>query len=321
MNNNRRQFLQNSSLLAAGYLLAKPFKTVAGSSKNSFVTCKPQPNSVNIIHTTDLHGRLHPFAFGELQSIGGLHNIHSVVKDRTSASILVDAGGFLNDGGSFSDHAHMITMMSKTNYAAVTIGGNELLQGEKYLASLVPYMNFALINCNYDFSEPMLKAKVVPYYIVRYGEYKVGITGVGPVIGRRTNTENIAFGNPYERASEVAAYLKSQKDCDLVVCLSNLGFEQKNRVPDNKGFAAASEGIDIIIGGNDKAITHPQMVFRNSQNKQVVLSTGGYGGSILGSVTFGFNETRQLQSFNSKNYVPGSDAGSSFFNNLQKLTA
>jgi len=321
MNNNRRKFLQSSSLLATGLLLAKPFKAISGISKNSFVTQQPRRNSVQILHTTNLHGRLQPFALGELQNIGGLYNVHSLATNHINTSVLVDAGDFLNGKGSLADHTQMIAMMNKTKYTAVTIGDNELLQGEEYLASLVPHMNFALVNCNYGFSEPALKDKVVPYHTVRHGDYRVGITGVGPMLkGQRTN-KNVTFSNPYDRANEVAAYLKSQLNCDLVVCLSNLDFEQKNGEPDNKTFAAASKGIDIIIGGNNKAIKHPQVVLRNNQKKQVIVSTGGYGGSILGTVTFGFNETKALQTFNCKNYVPGSAAGSTFFNNCQKLTA
>lgn len=317
MNNNRRKFLQSSSLLATAYLFGKPLKTFAGISTNTFLNQRLPLNAVQIIHTNDLHGRLHPFAFGDLHNIGGLHNIHDVIKNKDIAPVLVDSGDFLDANGSFSDHINMISQMNKVKYTAVTIGDKELKQGEAYLASLVQYMNFSIVNCNYSFSNPVLKAKVRPYLVVRFGQYKVGITGVGTLV----SAKNITFSQPYKKANEVAGYLKNKLNCDLVICLSHLGLENKNDGPNNRDFAIQSENIDVIIGGNEKAVMHPQLVLKNKEKKQVIVSTGGFGGSILGTLTFSFNKDRGLQNFNCKNYIPGTVAGSSFYDNYKKLTA
>jgi 5'-nucleotidase len=245
MNNNRRKFLQSSSLLATGFMFAKPLKTFAGVSNTSLLKEGLQLNTVQIVHTSDLHGRRQPFAFGGLHNIGGLNNIHSVIKAGSAAPLLVDAGDFLDGNTSLSDHVNMIRLMNSTNYTAVTIGDKELLQGEAHLASLVPYMNFTVVNCNYHFSNPVLKAKVQPYHVVRYGQYKIGITGVGPSLAGRGHADGVTYSQPYEKANEAALYLKHQLHCDLVICLSHLGFEQENGRPDNKTFAAASENIDL----------------------------------------------------------------------------
>lgn len=320
MNNNRRKLLQGASLLATGYLLGKPLKTMARVSTNSFLNRHLQLNTVNITHTTDLHGRLYPFACGDLYNVGGLHNIHDAVKANAAAPLMVDAGGFLKGNGLLDDDINMIRLMNKTNYSAVTIGHNELKNGEAYLASLVQNMNFAMVNCNYSFSNPALTSKVQPYHVVRCGQYKIGITGVGTLLSGGTYA-GITFSQPYKRANEVAGFLKNQLDCDLVICLSQLGFEHKNGKPDNKTFAAASQNIDVIVGGHDKNIAHPQVVLCNGEKKQVIISTGGYGGSILGTLTFGFNADRAVQTFDCKNHVPGSGAGTTFYENYSKLRA
>jgi 5'-nucleotidase len=320
MNNNRRKFLQNSSMLATGYLLAKPFKTIAGTQTNSFLNQRLKLNTVEIIHTSDIQGRLYPFAVGDLHNIGGLHNVHSVIKNISAKPVLVDAGNFLGGNARFTHDVAIAGLMNKVKYTAVTIGEKELLHGEAYLASLAGYMNFALVNCNYAFSNPILKAKILPYHIVRYGQYKIGITGVGPLPGG-SYAENITCSHPYKKANEVAQYLKHQLNCNLVICLSQLGFEQAGSQPDNKGLATASENIDVIIGGNSTAIAHPQVILSNNAKQQVVVSTGGYGGSILGTLSFGFNQNMAMQAFNCKNHVPGSAAGSSFYSNYTKLRA
>jgi 5'-nucleotidase len=320
MNNDRRKFLQGTSLLATGYLLGKPLQTMAGGRTGSFLNRQLQLNAVKVIHTSDLHGKLRPFAFGDLNNIGGLYNIQPVVKSNGVAPVLVDAGGFLGGDALSNDDINMIRQMNNTGYSAVTTGDNELKNGEDYLASLMQYINFAVVNCNYSFSNPVLKSKIIPYHVVRCGQYKIGITGVGPLLNG-SRYAGINFSNPYNKANEVAGYLKNQLNCNLVICLSHLGFEHKNGRHDNKAFAAASENIDIIAGGHDKNIAHPQLVLQNRQKKQVIISTGGYGGSILGSLTFGFDENRALQTFNCKNYVPGSGAGTSFHDNYTKLRA
>lgn len=301
-------------MLATGYLLAKPAKSMAGGPASSFLSRYFNLNKVEILHTGNLHGNLNPIALGELNNIGGLHNVHTVVKNNSNTPLLVDAGGFLNGKQSVSHDVSMISQMNKTGYTAVTIGNNELTNGEAYLASLMQHMNFAVVNCNYHFGDAALKAKVQPYLVVRNGQYKIGITGVGPV------QSNIACSQPAKKANEVAGYLKSQLNCDLVICLSQLGFEQKGGNAANKAFAAATENIDIIIAGNDIGVVNPQLILKNNEKKQVVLSTGGYGGAVLGAVTFGFNSDRGLQTFNCKNYVPGATA-LSFYDNYVKLTA
>ncbi len=315
MNNDRRKFLQSTSLLATTYLLAKPLKSIAGVSTNNFLSRRLQLNAINIIHTGNLHGKLYPFALGDLNNVGGLHNIHSIVKDSRMAPMVVDAGGFLGNSGLIDNDINLVRQMGKTGYTAVTIGDKELAKGEAYLASLVPYMDFTVVNCNYNFSDAALKAKVSAYHIVRHGQYKIGITGVGPI------NSNVAGSDPVKKANEVAGYLKNELNCDLVICLSQLGYEQKSDQTGNKAFAAASENIDIIIGGHDKTVVHPQLIIRNNEKKQVVLSNGGFGGAVLGTVTFGFNDKRGLQTFNCKNYVPGTNAGSSFHDNYTKITA
>lgn len=301
--------------MATGCLFGKPLKTIAGISTNGLLNRNFLLNAVNIIHTSNLRGRLNATTVGAMPGAGGMHNVHHVVKNNSVMPILVDAGGFINGYASASDDLNMIRLMNNTGYTAVTIGANELLHGEDYLAALLPYIDFPLVNCNYSFTHPALKERVATYHVARYGQYKIGITGVGPQL------PGMAFDDPNEKANETAGYLKNRLGCDLVICLSHLGFKQKNGLPDNKTFAAASKNIDAILGGDEKNIVPPQVILRNAEKRQVVVGNGGYGGSVVGSLNFVFNENRGLQNFACKNYVPGSVAGSSFYENYKKLSA
>lgn len=321
MNNMRREFLKSSSLLTTAFFLSNPFKSSAGLSMASFVNSSLHLNEVSILHTNDLHCRIDPFTHGELNNIGGLYNINSVIKANSASHILLDAGDFLDMEGSSVDHKNMIAMMNKTGYEAVTIGDKELSKGQNYFASLVSCMNFKLVNCNYEFSDPVLKSKVLPYHVIQYGEYKIGITGVGPDIRGKKYSHGIEYHQPYKKANEVAGYLKNQLNCDVVICLSHLGLEQKQGQQGNRNFAAASENIDVIISGHNKNSIHPQMILRNKQKSQVIVSNAGYGGSILGKLNLTFDKERKLHQFQCRNFIPGALANSSFYTENRKLSA
>jgi 5'-nucleotidase len=317
--NNRRKFLQTSSLITTGFLLGKPFKTIAGRGDSAVYNENLTANDISVLYTADLNGQVGSFNLGRLNSIGGLHNVYSTIKQDSPSHLLLDGGDFLNEKGASEDHSNMIAMMNKTGYHAATIGDKELSNGEDHLASLIPLMDFKLVNCNYEFSNPVLKSKILKFHIVNYNGYRVGLTGVGPEIPDRSSA-GIVYHQPYEIASEVAMYLKKRLNCDMVICLSHLGLEQENDGPNNKNFAAASKNIDVIIGGHNNGIAHPQMALRNSEKSQVIVGNAAYGGSVLGKLQFTFNEQKEMQLFTCRNFSPGA-TNSSFYTGYKQLCA
>lgn len=313
--NNRRKFLQTSSLVTTGILLGKPLKTFAGITR----TAGTLPNSISVLYTADLHGRIGSFSTGNLNNIGGLNNIYSTIRKNGISQLLLDGGDFL-DKGDVEDHSRMIAMMNKTGYQAATPGDKEFCNGQDYLARLLPLMNFKLVNCNYEFSNPVLKTNILKFHIIQHNRYKVGITGVGPRV-RGAFAAGIEWHHPYTVATEVATLLKKKLNCDIVICLSHLGLEEEIEGPGNRKFAASSKNIDVIIGGHNNTIAQPQIVLRNSEKNQVIIANAAHGGSIIGSLNFGFNEQRQMHLFTCKNFIPGAMEQSSFYAGYQDLVA
>jgi len=248
-----------------------------------------------------------------------LNNIYSAVRENSVSHLLLDGGDFLGKGD-FEDHSLVITMMNKTGYHAATPGDKELANGLDYLATLLPLMNFKLVNCNYEFSNPVLQTNILKFYTMQHNGYKIGITGVGPR-SPAASSAGIEYYHPYKIATGVATFLKKELNCDIVVCLSHLGLEHENEGPGNRMFAASSKNIDVIIGGHNDTITHPQIVLRNSEKNQVIIANAAQGGSIFGNLNFGFNEQGQMHSFSCKNFIPGAMEHSSFYAGYQKLVA
>src|SRR5688572_19705687 len=160
MTTQRRDFIKHSSVIAGGFLLTNPMEALASFSNSINGN---DANKLSIVHTNDLHNQLHPLQTGAKSGLGGLNNIQRDLKKVISRSLFLDAGDFLDDAASHADHRQMIDAMNLMGYTAGTIGNRELANGETYLASLLPLMKFSLVNCNYRFSNTILKEQIKPY--------------------------------------------------------------------------------------------------------------------------------------------------------------
>lgn len=74
----------------------------------------------------------------------------------------------------------------------------------------------------------------------------------------------------FNRVNEIAAHLKKEKDCKLVIFMSSLGYKNKNKV-DDLNLAANSEHIDIIISQFNKAIPSQTYIAYNKNKNEVII--------------------------------------------------
>ena len=102
MNNNRRTFLKNGSLLATSFLLGKQFSS-AEPVTNYFSKHVEGMRELPIFYTGDIQGRIQPFSYGRLNNIGGIKNILKVLKKNSISNPLFDAGDFLGSKASFDE--------------------------------------------------------------------------------------------------------------------------------------------------------------------------------------------------------------------------
>ena len=309
MDIKRRSFINKASLIAGIAMLEKPLASVASVTKNlsTLHTCA---NAVTIYHTNDLHGKINA-AFGEL---GGINNLKNELARQENHGLLFDAGDFLNSAQSFNEQKKVINIMNSMGYHAATPGNHELANGQAHLATLVPYMNFSLVNCNYDF-DSSLNTLVKPYVIINSGIFKVGITGVGHKL------PGIGYRDAIESANKIAAILKTKEQCDLVICLSHLGYAQSGEMPDNKKLAAQSQDIDMIVSGHNRKLLTAPMVLRNKLKHEVIVSHAAWDGVLLGRVMFKFSGNKQTSGLNAKYFIPGKAAGETFASTFDKLRA
>ena len=117
------------------------------------------------------------------------------------------------------------------------------------------------------------------------GEYKIitkGNTRTG-IISARPEESNII-----QKIKTLSTWLKKEKNCTIVVCLSQLGYKNKN-TPDDITLAKESTHLDIIVGGHaENFLMHP-VVALNSNNAEVIIHSASGNSVDCGKIEIDFD--------------------------------
>ena len=73
------------------------------------------------------------------------------------------------------------------------------------------------------------------------------------------------FLDPVEVTNRYAAYLKDEMDCDIVLCLSHMGYMEDREV------AASLRNVDLIVGGHSHTLLHKKQLVKDADGKDVVI--------------------------------------------------
>ena len=281
----RRNFIQNI-VLGTGTLLVSP-------SLFSQENLKKKKRLV-ILHTNDTHSTIEPFPskHSKFPNMGGVSKRHTILQKIRSEEehvLLLDAGDIFQGTPYFNTFNGELEMklMSLLQYDAATMGNHDFDIGLEGFLNAQQFANFPFLCANYDFSETILSGKTKAYHIFHKAGIKIGVFGIGVALKGLVSIDN--YGNtryfdPISTANKIASELKS-KSCDLVICLSHLGFEYENKsINSDRKLAAETENIDIILGGHTHTFFDKPLVLKNIKNKDVLVNQVGWGGVYLGRI-------------------------------------
>ena len=281
----RRNFIQNI-VLGTGTLLVSP-------SLFSQENLKKKKRLV-ILHTNDTHSTIEPFPskHSKFPNMGGVSKRHTILQKIRSEEehvLLLDAGDIFQGTPYFNTFNGELEMklMSLLQYDAATMGNHDFDIGLEGFLNAQQFANFPFLCANYDFSETILDGKTKAYHIFHKAGIKIGVFGIGVALKGLVSIDN--YGNtryfdPISTANKIASELKS-KSCDLVICLSHLGFEYENKnINSDRKLAAETQNIDIILGGHTHTFFDKPLVLKNSKNKDVLVNQVGWGGVYLGRI-------------------------------------
>ena len=306
---NRRIFLQQTAFAAGSMLVSKSM--LAGVAEQDAVT------KLTILHTNDVHSRLEPFPMdgGRNQGLGGVAARAELIKKIRSEEehvLLLDAGDIFQGTPFFNIYKGEPEMkaMAAMGYDASIMGNHDFDAGIENFATQLQHASFPILMCNYGFIDTAMEHNYAPYKIIKKGKLKIGITGVG--IAMKGLVPDLLAGNtqyldPIVNVNRVAAKLKKDMGCDMVICLSHLGYkykEDENRVCDLI-LAKETENIDLIIGGHTHTFLDAPVVVKNKTGSDVLINQVGWAGIVLGRLDFEFSRLRNKNLSNSHTVIVG----------------
>jgi 5'-nucleotidase len=289
---SRKKFIQQTALSAGGILLSPSLLDAAAYFN---------PVKLTILHTNDTHSRLEPFPMdgGRNQGLGGVASrarLINEIRKQEEHVLLLDAGDIFQGTPYFNIYKGEpeIKAMTSLGYDACTIGNHDFDAGMENLATqLTNHANFPMLVCNYDFTSTPMEHKTEPYKIFKKGKLKIGVFGIS-IEGKGLIPDNL-FGatkylDPVQKANEVAYILKKEKNCDMIICLSHLGYQYKDNRVSDEVVAKESEYIDLIIGGHTHSFLDKPVEYKNKNGDTVIVNQVGFAGIILGRLDFEFSK-------------------------------
>lgn len=301
----RKDFLKKAAL-GSGLLLASsfPFDALAGRAKSARIT---------ILHTNDVHSHLEPFGAdaGKYAGQGGVAAraaLVAAIRAQEQHVLLLDAGDIFQGTPFFNLYKGEpeIKAMTALGYDAATMGNHDFDAGIEGFAKQLYLANFPILVANYEFTGTPLEGKTRPYTIIKKGDIKVGVFGLG--IELKGLVPDEAFGRtvylePLRIAQNMADQLRKKHHCDLVICLSHMGYHYNFRKVSDLVLAKETSGIDLIIGGHTHTfLDHPTIV-KNRKGKDVLVNQVGWAGLRLGRIDFELDSKRDAIALNAHTVV------------------
>ncbi|SNR30563.1 bifunctional metallophosphatase/5'-nucleotidase [Lutibacter flavus] len=295
----RRNFIQKSSAGAA-------FLTLGGLSLESFA--KKTSKHITILHTNDVHSHIDPFPEDHYKTPnqGGVARRATLVENirkENPNTLLLDAGDIFQGTPYFNFYGGEIEfkLMSMLKYDAATIGNHDFDNGIDGLFAQLPNAKFDFVSANYDFKNTVLDTNIKPYKVFVKDEIKIGVFGLGielaglvdPRMYKETN-----YLDPVEIAQDMSRILKEEEQCDLVICLSHLGYYYKSAPSKicDLNLASKTKDIDLIIGGHTHTFLPKPTVTKNSVGENVLVNQVGCYGINIGRIDFYFDSDKNITS-------------------------
>lgn len=288
----RRTFLKKSA--AAGTFLG------IGSFGFLSFSAEEKKKHITILHTNDTHSHIEPFSADHAQypNMGGVARRYSLIKrirEENPNTLLLDAGDIFQGTPYFNFYGGEVEfkLMSKLGYDAATIGNHDFDNGIEGLLAQMPHADFPFLSANYDFTNTVLEGMVNPYKVFFKDGIRIGIFGIGielqGLVSKKLYKET-KYLDPVEVSQATVSKLKNEENCELVICLSHLGYQYNSDKISDLQLAAKTKDIDLIIGGHTHTFLPKPTVVKNSEGIDTIVNQVGWAGINLGRIDFFLNE-------------------------------
>ena len=263
----------------------------------AFTVTSSYAQDLVILHTNDTHSQIESENAGPAKGLGGYErreNFINSVRKENQHVLLMDAGDFSQGTPYFTLYKGdvEIELMNALKYDVACIGNHEYDNGQEELARRIKNANFPVLCANYDFSKTPLNDVVKPYAILHKAGKKIGVIGVSVKLNglvSPSNLTNMSYIQPYKVINELAAQLRNDEHCDLIIVLSHCGISGgSEQNPSDEMIAQNTENVDFIIGGHSHTYIEQQRIYKNKAGKDVVVVQDGERGEHIARLNIWF---------------------------------
>lgn len=287
---NRRKFIRNVAAAGAG-LFVLPSLAPNGFEK------------ITIMHTNDLHCHFEPFPDNDPKypGRGGMNRISAYVKQMRKFDpdiLLLDSGDFSQGTPyyNFFKGEVVLKLMSEMGYNASTIGNHEFDSGLESFRNVLQFANFPLVSSNYNFADTPLAGLINKHIVLERKGIRIGIYGLGIELQGLVGASlagNTQYLNPLDLAIETEEILKNNEQCDMIICLSHLGFKYDTPKVSDIVLARNTRFTDLILGGHTHTFLDAPYEELNKAKMPVVINQVGWASLMLGQLEFYFEKQKK----------------------------
>lgn len=299
----RRDFIQKTAATTTAL-------TLGGIALSSFANNKAK--KITILHTNDVHSHIDPFPADHPRNPnkGGVARRAAIINQIRAEEenvLLLDAGDIFQGTPYFNYYGGELEfkLMTMMQYDLATIGNHDFDNGIEGLLAQMPHAGFEFVSSNYDFKNTVLDTFIKPYKIIKKGGVKIGVFGLGIELLGLVDSKlykETKYNDPIAVAQDMSRILKEDNKCDLVICLSHLGFNYKNdpeKISDLV-LARKTKYIDLIIGGHTHTFLDKPVVEKNIVGSEVIVNQVGCFGINLGRIDFYLDSNGSLNTIGKK---------------------
>ena len=247
-----------------------------------------------ILHTNDTHSCIMPLNENldnkDLAGRGGFMRRINMIKEERKQNpdlLLFDSGDFCQGSGYYTIFKGEVEigLMNQMGYECTTIGNHEFDFGMENMAKLFKMANFPIVCSNYDCTGTVLEGFVKPYITIKRSCLKIGVFALSPKLKGLVfdgNCEGITYLDPAETAQKYIDILRKQEKCDIVICISHLGWAISD-YPDQE-FLRQTEGCDLVLGGHTHTYMSTLEYAPDKNGKMIPVDQNGKHGAFVGKL-------------------------------------
>lgn len=277
----------------------KRFLVTAVLAVTVFAGAFAQGKRLVILHTNDTHSCIYPLnkhlADTLLAGRGGFIRRAVMVGEERKEHpnlLLLDSGDFSQGSPYYTLYKGDVEvgLMNLMRYDAATIGNHEFDFGVENMARLFKMADFPVVCANYDFTGTALEGIVKPYVVLKRDGLRIGVFGLSPELDGLVLAESCAgvkYDDPVKAANDVAKTLKEKEKCDIVICLSHLGWKLAGL--DDTELMSQLRNVDIVLGGHSHTYFTDMEYVKDLDGREIPNDQNGKHGIYVGKIVVDFD--------------------------------